>query len=59
MFKTKMNDNLKVSEAVSALYRVVDEISSIRKKSGLTEGTRLYLRNELQKIDGVLGILFD
>ena len=59
LFKTKMNDNLKVSEAVSALYRVVDEISSIRKKSGLTEGTRLYLRNELQKIDGVLGILFD
>jgi cysteinyl-tRNA synthetase len=59
LFKTKMNDNLKVPEAVSALHRLVDEISSTRKKSGLTEGTRLYLRKELKRIDGVLGILFD
>jgi cysteinyl-tRNA synthetase len=58
LFTTKMDDDMKIREAVDGLYRLIRELRSRQDSAGITAAQQAAIRSELEKIDTVLGVLF-
>lgn len=58
IFRTSMDDNLQVKEAIDAIHGVLKELETLKKEGGLLKKHTESLKKELREIDSVLQFLF-
>ena len=58
LFRTIMDDNLRVKEAVDSIHGVLKELESIKEEGGLLKKHAEVLKKELREIDSVLQVFF-
>jgi hypothetical protein len=58
LFKVHMNNDLRVKEAFDAVRTLLRDIEENDKQNPLSKAQRSKLRQELEDIDTVLGVLF-
>ena len=57
-FEEAMDDDLNISRALGTLFEFIREVYKIRIKQALTNGDARLIRQALQKVDQVLGVIF-
>ncbi len=57
-FETSMDDDLNISPALSAVFDGIRNINRIKLGTPLTESDKIEIITALQRVDGVLGVIF-
>jgi cysteinyl-tRNA synthetase len=57
-FKTKMNDNLRIMEAVDCIAGILRDFVSVQTERGVNKKQQSSFLKELEQIDRILGVLF-
>lgn len=58
LFRTHMNNDLRVKEAFDALQKLLEDIAETDRHRKLSKKQRTRLRTELENVDSVLGVIF-